>query len=121
VAAPVIGCPAPDFPDAEAKARRVLFEFLDDDQQSDYLRHGSFVSTGVETGHRYMLTSRESRGRLKRYEGRTLYDLDERCSYCVHDWDVPASEELLSLHVLLSLPGWERYVRGIPMHQSEEG
>ena len=30
---------------------------------------------------------------------------------CVHDWVVPAPEEMLSLHLLLQLPGWESYLR----------
>jgi hypothetical protein len=33
---------------------------------------------------------------------------------CVHDWQVPAAEELLSLFVHLQLPGCETYVRAIP-------
>jgi len=32
----------------------------------------------------------------------------------VHDWLVPASEELLELALFLGLPGRERYVRALP-------
>jgi hypothetical protein len=39
--------------------------------------------------------------------------MDERLPMCVHDWEVPAPEELLALFVHLSLPGLEQYVRSI--------
>ena len=45
-----------------------------------------------------------------------LYDLDERRPWCVHDWDVPAPEEMLGLLVHLSIPGREKYLRDLPEH-----
>jgi hypothetical protein len=114
VASPTRGCPAPDFSQAEIRAIRVLTQFLNPEQRQDFRRFNRFVSVGASTGHRYMLTSRFRRDELGKYGGRSLYDLDERRSYCVHDWMVPAAEELLALHIFLSLPGKEHYLREIP-------
>jgi hypothetical protein len=113
VAQPVVGCPAPDFEAADVRATRVLSAFLDTQQRADFARYQRFVVTGVESGHRYMLTSRQARDELATYH-RTLFDLDENTPLCVHDWDVPAAEELLALAILLRLPGKEHYVRSIP-------
>lgn len=110
---PARGCPAPDFPLAELRARRVLSAFLDPGQLADFEKHNAFVTTGADTGHRYMVTSRNARGRLEKY-ARSLYDLDEQTPYCVHDWMVPAAEEMLALHTLVSLPGRERWLRELP-------
>ena len=113
VARPVLGCPAPDFDDAEVRATRVLSRFLDDDQLADFRAHQQFVVVGADTGHRYILTSRHCRSRLAE-RTRTLYDLDENIPLCVHDWEVPAAEELLGLLLHLQIPGSETYVRRIP-------
>jgi len=113
VAKPVLGCPAPDFEDADIMANRVLEKFLDSDQIADFRKYNSFVSIGQDTGHRYAVTSREARGRLASFR-RSLYDLTERNPYCVHDWTVPAAEEMLALHLLLSVPGGESYLRRVP-------
>lgn len=113
VARPTLGCPPPDFEAADVRATRVLSAFLDQQQRSDFLHYQRFVVTGIESGHRYMLTSRQARDQLAKYH-RTLFDLDQNVPLCVHDWDVPAAEELLSLAILLRLPGQERYVRSIP-------
>lgn len=110
VAAPTRGCPAPDFGSAELKARGVLATFLSKDQIDDFTRYNRFVTTGADTGHQYMVTSRQATDALSRYQ-RTLYDLDEDRPLCVHDWSVPPAEEMLALHVLLKLPDWERFLR----------
>jgi hypothetical protein len=64
-----------------------------------------------------MVTSRHARDQLATYH-RSLYDLDDKVPLCVHDWDVPAPEEMLAIHVLLSLPGWELYMRRL---EGEDG
>lgn len=109
VAAPTRGCPAPDFTKADLKAKDVLRTFLTSDQVADFNRYNKFVDRGQTTGNHYMITSRHAKDELAKYT-RTLYDLDRRIPLCVHDWDVPAAEEMLTLHVLLQLPGWERYL-----------
>jgi hypothetical protein len=114
VAKPVRGCPAPNFSFIEQRAGEVLQAFLTPEQAEDFTRLQSFVSQGVDTGHRYMLTSRTAPDRLSRYGGRQLFDLDEQRNFCVHyDDDVPAPEELLALHLFLSLPGHESYLRDL--------
>jgi hypothetical protein len=115
VAQPVLGCPAPDFNDVEIRATRVLKAFLTPEQVEDFERRQQFVTIGADTGHRYLLTSRHSKHALSQHQSyRSLYDMDERTPFCVHDWEVPAAEELLGLHVHVSLPGLEQYVRNIP-------
>lgn len=114
VAQPVIGCPAPDFADVEVRATRVLKTFLTPQQIADFERRQQFIAVGADTGHRYLLTSRHSKYALGFASNRSLFDIDEQHAFCVHDWEVPAAEELLGLFVHISLPGFERYVRGIP-------
>lgn len=111
VAAPVRGCPAPDFPQADVRANRVLDAFLNEQQRADWRSRGQFVTMGADTGHRYMLTSRERRDMLARFGGRSLFDLEERVPVCTHDWDVPAAEEILALLLFVSLPRRESFVR----------
>lgn len=111
---PVVGCPAPTFDQIKLRATRVLRAFLTPQQVVDFERHQRFVTTGADTGHRYMLTSRNAPDQLRHFGARCVFDLDENRSYCVHDWHVPAEEELLTLHVLLSLPGHETWARGRP-------
>ena len=115
VAQPVLGCPAPDFDDVDIRATRVLKAFLTPEQIEDFERRQQFVAIGADTGHRYLLTSRQSKYALSQHQSyRSLYDMDEKQPFCVHDWEVPAAEELLGLFVHVSLPGLEMYVRGIP-------
>lgn len=113
VAKPYVGCPAPDFENAEIRARYVLEQFLTEEQLADFRKYNRFVSLGATTGHRYVVSSRHSKSSMDQFH-RSLYDLDERRALCVHDWNVPAAEEMLMLHVLVSLPGYEDYVRFLP-------
>lgn len=111
VAAPRKGCPMPEFESVELKATRVLYAFLDEGQRDDFARHNRFVAVGADSGHRYLVTSRH-----RMYTGRgQLYDLDMEEPLCVHDWDVPAPEEMLAILVHLSLPGRENYLRYLPL------
>ena len=114
VAQPTLGCPAPDFDDVEVRANRVLRTFLSPAQIEDFERRQQFIAVGADTGHRYLLTSRHSKHGLKLASYRLLFDIDEQNAFCVHDWEVPAAEELLGLFVHISLPGLERYVRNVP-------
>ena len=111
VAAPVLGCPAPDFPSAELKARAVLETFLDEEQFEDFRKYNRFIAIGGVTGHRYMITSRHARDQLRLGYQRSLFDLDEDKPFCVHDWGVPAAEEMLALGLLVQLPAHEGYLR----------
>ncbi len=113
VARPTRGCPPPDFEQAEIRAEHVMGQFLTEEQLSDFKSDQAFLSVGADTGHRYIVTSRHARTKLATVT-RSLYDLDEQMPYCVHDWDVPAAEEMLALHCFLSIPGLETYLREIP-------
>lgn len=112
VAAPTQGCPVPDFERQEIRARRVLAEFLTPEQLSDFQREQAFVSHGMDTGHRYLLISRHASRESASF--RSLFDVEEQRAYCIHDWTVPAAEELLALHLHLQIPGQETYMRGVP-------
>ena len=139
VAQPMLGCPVPEFERAEIRATRVLEAFLDEEQIEDFRRRQQFVSVGADTGHRYLLTSRHARERMTRVDGRSLFDLDaadnvypviidnydghrvhagnERIhglAICAHDWTVPAAEELLALHLFVSMQGQESYLLSLP-------
>lgn len=115
VAQPVIGCPLPVFERAEVRATRVLEAFLSPEQLEDFRERQQYVAVGADTGHRYLLTSRHSPHVSAGHASfRSLYDLDEEHPLCVHDWVVPAAEELLGLTLFLSLPGRESYIRSLP-------
>jgi hypothetical protein len=115
VAAPLIGCPVPEFERADVRATRVLKAFLTPEQLADFDRTQAFLVTGGDSGHRYVLTSRQaSRDRLAKVGGRSVYDLDMGLPICVHDWVVPAAEELLELKLFLELPTRERYATSLP-------
>lgn len=110
VAKPTLGCPRPDFDPADIRATRVLKTFLTPEQLEDFEKTQRFICVGADTGHRYILSSRHRTGQY----GRSVYDLEERHPYCVHDYTVPPAEELLALNLFLSLPGRESYLRAIP-------
>lgn len=110
IAKPTQGCPEPNLAKAELRAREVLFAFLSEEQQEDFLKYNRFVTVGALTGHSYMITSRHARDGLAMYR-RQVFDLEEQRPYCIHDATVPAAEELLAIHLLLSMPQHEGYVR----------
>jgi hypothetical protein len=112
VAAPTQGCPAPDFAAVEVRANRVLEAFLTPEQLRDFRTEQAFVATGADTGHKYIITSRSAPSKLSIHK-RSLYDLTEQSPYCVHDWTVPAAEEMLCLALFVQTPGHESYVRHI--------
>lgn len=111
---PVQGCPAPDFPDCRIRANRVLRAFLSPQQISDFEKHEKFVTVGADTGDRYMITSRMARKQLRSVSERSVYNLTRRMALCVHDWTIPPEEEMLTMHLMLNLPGHENYICRIP-------
>jgi hypothetical protein len=114
VAQPTIGCPVPEFPESEVRANRVLREFLPPDAYAEYERLGAITAIGADTGHEYVITHRERRGLMRSRSYRSLYDLTEDRALCVHDWTVPAPEEMLALLLCVTLPGNESRVRALP-------
>lgn len=114
VAQPTMGCPLPEFERADVRATRVLREFLSPQQLADFEKTQSFLVVGADTGHRYVLTSRQaSPDRLAKVDGRSVFDVDRGHAICVHDWVVPAAEELLELKLFLELEGREAYVNSL--------
>ena len=115
VAQPALSCPVPEFERANVRATRVLREFLSPQQLEDFERTQSFLVTGADSGHKYVLTSRQAPAeQLAKVGGRSVYDVNRGYAVCVHDWTVPASEELLELALFLSMPGRERAVSVLP-------
>ena len=115
VAQPTLSCPVPEFERADVRATRVLREFLSPQQLADFERTQSFLVHGGDTGRQYILTSRQaSPERLAKVGGRSVFDVSAGYPICVHDWVVPAAEELLELKLFLELPGHEGYVRTLP-------
>ena len=88
----------------------MLDVFLDEQQKEDFRKYNRFLSVGALTGHRYLVTSRYAKGQLVRWE-RSLFDLDDDRPFCVHDWSVPAAEEMLALHLMLQCKNEEPYLR----------
>lgn len=115
VAQPMLSCPVPEFERADVRATRVLREFLTPQQLADFERTQSFLAVGADSGHRYVLTSRQAPAeRLAKVGGRSVFDLNRGHAVCVHDWVVPAAEELLELKLFLELAGHEAFVSGMP-------
>lgn len=113
VAQPTRGCPAPDFEAVELRANRVLEAFLTPQQLYDFRTEQAFLAIGADTGHKYAITSRNAPSKLAR-SFRSLFDLTEGNPYCVHDWTVPAAEEMLMFALYVQTPGHEAYLRSIP-------
>jgi len=111
---PIRGCPAPDFAAIRRRASRVLKAFLTPAQVEDFEKRNRFIVRGADTDHQYMVTCRNAPDQLACFGGRTVFDLTDGHPLCVHDWDVPAEEEMLSLACLLQLPGRESWVRELP-------
>lgn len=115
VARPVNGCPMPDFPEADIRASRVLETFLTPNQIDDYRKTGAFITIGADSGHRYMICNRERPNIMKSMlGGRQLWDMEEKRPICVHDWAVPPPEEMLAIHLCISLPGHEAELLSLP-------
>jgi len=114
VAQPTLGCPVPEFERADVRATRVLREFLSPQQLADLERTQSFLAVGGDSGHQYVLTSRQATAeRLAKVRGRSVFDVNMGLPVCVHDWTVPAAEELLELKLFLELPQRETYANSL--------
>lgn len=115
VAQPALSCPVPEFDRAQVRATRVLREFLTPVQLADFERTQQFVVVGADSGNRYVLTSRQAPAAvLDKMGGRTVFDCTRGHAVCVHDWTVPAAEELLGLALFLQMPGREHHVSVLP-------
>jgi hypothetical protein len=120
VAQPTMSCPVPEFERAQVRATRVLREFLTPRQIDDFERTQQFLVVGADSGHRYIVTSRQAPAAvLDKVGGRSVYDCTRGMAVCVHDWTVPAAEEMLELALFLQMPGREHHVSELafePLH-----
>jgi hypothetical protein len=101
------GCPLPIYSETlkkDMRATDVLTEFLNLTQMKDFLDKGCLVVRGVDSGHRLLISHRYSRAAS---DFGLLYDLDRDERMCIERSDLPPSEELLSLLVVLSCRGRE--------------
>jgi len=102
------GCPMPVYDARKAKeirARRVLNEFLNPSQQSSFKEKGCVIVHGADSGHRYLVSHRDSAMAAK---SGIVRDLTEHKSICAEKTQLPPSEELLALRLVLGLKGREK-------------
>lgn len=95
---PTRGCPMPVSIAGEIRASIVLKEFLSSQQNADFESHLQFISKGNYTGIPYLITSRwtkavESWGQV--------YDIVNKKIICASAYEIPPSEEMLSLKLML--------------------
>lgn len=92
------GCPMPEVLKTEIRASKVLKEFLSKIQLSDYNKHLQFVSIGGYSEKPYLVTSRWCENVTKYGQ---LYDIADHRVICANCWEIPPSEELLSLKLMI--------------------
>lgn len=92
------GCPMPEILRSEIRASVVLKEFLNEKQLSDYNKYLQFVSIGNRSQKPYLVTSRWSE-RLTKYG--QLYDIVDKKIICANCMEIPPSEEMLSLKLMV--------------------
>lgn len=91
-------CPIPSFQTTEFRASNVLKEFLTEQQLQDFEQHRQFIVKGNYTGRKYLITSRWSQ-KIKTYG--QIYDLSTNELICANCNELPPSEEMLSLKLIL--------------------
>lgn len=92
------GCPLPAMLRSEIRASAVLKEFLTEKQFRDFEKYKQFVSIGNWSKKPYLVTSRWS-DKVEVYG--QLYDIVEKAIICADCMEIPPSEELLSLKLMI--------------------
>ncbi len=95
---PEKGCPMPVVLRSEIRASNVLKEFLSEKQLADFNKYLQFVSIGNCSKKPYLVTSRWSE-LVEKYG--QLYDIVEKRVICADCIEIPPSEELLSLKLMI--------------------
>lgn len=95
---PPRGCPVPRWEMAENRAMAVINEFLNPAQKEDFARNRQFISIGNYSGNPYLLTSRWNP--LVGVYG-LLYSIPGKNRICTSMPDLPPSEELLALKIVI--------------------
>ncbi len=91
-------CPVPSFMETEFRASQVLKEFLTDQQLKDFEHHRQIVCKGNYSGKNYLITSRWS-PKISTYG--QIFDLVTNELICANCNELPPSEELLSLKLMI--------------------
>lgn len=95
--------PTPCCPQCESgsigPATEVLLSFLTKQQHDDWSKKRVIQVEGGTTGHRYLVTHRNSR--LAAKWGKICFDSDDRDVLHFHDWSVPPEEEVLATKLIL--------------------
>ncbi len=92
------GCPMPVVLRSEIRASNVLREFLSGKQLSDFNKYLQFVSIGNWSEKPYLVTSRWSE-KVTKYG--QLYDIVDKRVVCANCFEIPPSEEMLSLKLMI--------------------
>lgn len=92
------GCPMPTVLRSEIRASNVLREFLSNKQMADFNKYLQFVSIGNYSEKPYLVTSRWSE-KVEKYG--QLYDIVEKRVICADCIEIPPSEEMLSLKLMV--------------------
>lgn len=92
------GCPMPVVLRSEIRASNVLREFLSGKQLSDFNKYLQFVSIGNWSRKPYLVTSRWSE-KVTKYG--QLYDIVDKRVICANCIEIPPSEEMLSLKLMI--------------------
>ncbi len=91
-------CPVPSLMETEFLSSQVLKEFLTNQQLKDFEVHRQIVCKGNYSGKNYLITSRWS-PKIKLYG--SIYDLATNELICANCKELPPSEEILSLKLIL--------------------
>lgn len=92
------GCPMPEMLNSEIRASTVLNEFLTERQKLDFEKFRQIVCIGNCSRKPYLITSRWSPEVVKVGQ---LYDIVDNKVICANCMEIPPSEEILSLKLMI--------------------
>jgi hypothetical protein len=98
VSRPTPCCPL-CIPGSVERASEVLLSFLTPAEHRLWSQTRAVVAIGGVTGHRYLISHRNSPRAVK--QTKICYDLDDRTIMHFHDWSVPPEEEVLAAKLIL--------------------
>lgn len=95
---PVRGCPMPEMIQSEVRASVVLNHFLDNTQIKDFETYRQIVAIGNSSHKPYLITSRYS---PRVVDMGQLYDIGDKKIICASCNEIPPSEEILALKLMI--------------------
>lgn len=99
---PKRGCPIPITEQVNVRATDVLTRFLNQAQLHDFNQYGAFVAIGGDTCQRYRIAHRYSRVNDSPDTHYFVMNLDTGQRICSETTQLPPSEEVLALFVMIS-------------------